>query len=615
MSQSHPFRAPSWMRWCAATAAIGIVSCQNTGTENVDQAQAARVSFKVDKPCHEPDSASFRSKAAFGAAELYLKPDNKTFVASFDLPAAPGGDTVYVSNWRYGLLMHVLPATGSGDLSVDTFRVVREKLALRILQAHDSLRGTDSVFFAPSRQGVRRAYARLLVEGDSALAGYPAARPTGLDTVAMLDDICVALARRKMSFASSYRPAFLGGDSATWRKRVLDRIASRLLTTGDSAALFPPAPVRVETEIVVKNALVAGGDESAIQGVFGWYPGMVALDAVVLNGKDTVREAFDVALLQPRNPNDTTWNLEGRATIRARAATLSGEYELRVVARDAKGNTATSKAAFKVVKPASELPRLIRLEPTGGDTVKLPFATTSVRVAFTVAKREIVKAETFTIGGAKAVRENDSVWSAVVSVPPNGVPTIVAVRVLNQDDLPGTDYLFVVRAKDTIAPRIDPSAATVGQELSFDSSSILLAWSVTDNHKLDSVVIGGAAAMEVDGNWTRRVPLAVGENVVRIEAKDSTGNRSSKEVKIVRKPDTQAPKLVSMQSAQDLEVVGETDVQVLLAWSVSDNHQVRKVLIGGEPAVRSVAGDIWSRYVIDKDGDTKVHKYRLTVTK
>ncbi len=580
-------------------------SCQ-TDPDPVDVPQKVMMRFTDDVTYRQPDSASWEFKKATGPASFGAKPGTGLYTATFEVPSTPGSDTVHLSCWRYGIRAYVVPGTGSGDLTVHSDKVVRDSLGLAVLKQHHADVAEDGEFFTGSAQGVRRTYARMLVGRDTLAKGYPARRPFGIDSVALVDEICVAMARAKRPFDSLYVSEFLGADRDAWIPMVQARVASGVLSSNDSLALFPPPPVRSVAPISVVGDLVAGGDESGIQGAFAWDSGMVVLDARILKGGELVKGLVDVAIVQPQSDAEEKWNLVGGASIRARSKTPAGEYELRITARDAKGNSAASSARFDVVDPPSGVPRVAVLEPSGSDTIRLPFGQETIHVVARVRNPSEIDPETFTIGGTKAKQEDDSTWSADVAVAPSGTAVIVGVRVEGTNGVAGSEYFLAVRAKDSDAPGFERSTGAVDAVLPFDSTSVYASWTVTDNHELAKVAISGVEAVSLGNTWWSRVPLAVGRNVVTMEAFDSTGNRSVDSVVVVRAKDLEAPRIVALEGTEDHELVGEADLSVMVNWSVTDNHGVAKVEIAGEPAVHAGASDVWFRYVLVKEGDNKI---------
>lgn len=585
--------------------ALSVLSCQ-TDPEPTDVPQKVMMRFSDTVTYRQPDSASWEFKGKTGPTAFGAKPGMGVYTATFEVPSTPGADTVKLSCWRYGIRGYVVPGVGSGDLTVLGERVVRDSLALEVFKQHVLDVSEEEDFFTESAQGVRRTYARMLVAHDELVKGYPDRRPYGIDSAALVDEICVAMVRTGRPFDSLYSPAALGGDRAAWVAMVGSRVASKLLSARDSLALFPPPPVRLVTPISVVRDLVAGGDESGIVGAFAWDSGMVVLDAEILKDGAVVKGLVDVAIWQPQSDAEDKWDLEGGASIRARSKTVAGEYELRITARDAKGNSAVSSVLFDVADPPAGVPRVAVLEPSGSDTIRLSFGQESIHVVARVRNPSEVKPETFTIGGVKPKQEDDSTWSADVVVPPTGVAVIVGVRVEATNGAVGSEYFLAMRAKDSQAPKFERTTGAADAVVPFDSLGAYVSWTVSDNHKLGDVKIAGVSAVPLGNTWWSRVPLVVGKNVVRLEAIDSTGNKSFDSIVIARAKDLEAPRIVALEGTESQELVGEADLSVMVNWNVTDNHRVAKVEIAGEPAVHAGASGVWFRYVVVKEGDNKI---------
>ena len=564
------------------------------------------VELSVADGFRAPDSASWSLRSLGGSARLVRAPHSDIYRAEFEIPQAPGADRVLVSLWRDGLRTNVLRCQGDAALRFDPESdVEKDPVAYAVLRRRELLSAKDPAGYPDDASGARRALAKMLVERDSATRGaLEKGLPFGVDTAALADEICRAMAASKKSFDSLWTREQLGGDSAAWAEVVKSRVARKILDRADSARLFPPVPVRVESPLAVARKLVAGGDEIAVDGSFGWFPGLVALDAFVLSGKDTVRGMFDVALEQPRRKTDTAWSLVGRANVRARSKAPKGAYVLGVVARDAKGRRAVATTPLEVVEPAPGTPRLSRIEPDGGDTAKLSFETASLHVAFKVLNPEDLDESSVTIGGAKAKKRSATEWEGEVAVPPTGRPVIVAMRAVGKNGEPGADYLLAVRSGDPVPPRLDSIDGSGDRTVPFGTASAVVRWKAWDNHKVDLVEIGGVEATLTDSVYSRTVPLAVGENLVETEAYDSSRNVARKVARIVRSRDEEAPHCVRDLGAHDTDISSASTKFVLMGWLVTDNHKVESVTIGGVAADRSAS--FYYRLVPVQTGETKV---------
>lgn len=586
-------------------AAIAFLSaCQNDTVASPDQPRMASLEFEVKDAYRQPDSARWALRGKGDSADLVRAPHSSVFLASFLLPEAPGGDRVSVQLWRDGIRTDVVSCTGEDDLTFSSDDVERDSAAYAILRKREALALKEPDVYTDDAVGARRAFAKMLVEREASTKGALAdGRPFGIDTAALADEICRAMASTGKSFGDLWSIEQLGGDSAAWAAKVRARVASKVLTSVDSARLFPPLPVREEVPVTVAKRLVAGGDEIAIDGRFGWFPGLVALDAFVLSGTDTVRGVFDVALEQPRRKTDTIWNLAGRANVRARSKAAKGMYTLGVVARDVKGRRAVSTTPLEVVEPAPGTPRLSRIEPQG-DTVEIPFETGSLHVSFKVLNPEDVDESSVSIGGIKATKKSATQWEGDVAVPPTGRAVIVSMRAVGKNGEPGTDYLLAVRAGDPVAPSIDSVEGSADRTVPFATTSALVRWKIYDNHMVDLVEIGGIEAKSKDSIYSRTVALAVGENLVETEAFDSSSNVARKVVRIVRSKDDQAPVCIRDLGAHDTDITSQSVKFVLMGWQITDNHRVESVTIGGVAADRS--GGFYYRVVPVQTGATKV---------
>jgi len=592
------------MQILAACVAF-LSSCQNDKSLSPYLPKLASLEFQVDETHRQPDSVRWGLRGWEDAADLARVPRSNTFVATFMMPELPENDRVHLQLWRDGIRTDIVPCAGSTDLTSFPKEIERDSVAYAILKMREILQAKDSVRYPDSASGARRAFAKMLVDRDAATKGALAkGLPYGIDTALLVDEICRAMASTKRSFDGLWSADHLGGDSLGWVDKIRSRVARKILEPIDSARLFPPLPVRVESPVNLAKKLVAGGDEIAIEGRFGWFPGLVSLDAFVLSGKDTVRGVFDVALDQPRRKTDTIWALAGKANIRARSKAVKGTYTLAIVARDTKGRRAVSVSPLEVVDPAPGTPRLSRIEPAGGDTILLPFEKSSLHLAFKVLNPEDLDDSKVTIGGVRATKKSATEWEGDVAVPPTGRPVIVSMRAVGKNGEPGTDYLLVVRAGDPVPPRIDSVDGSADRTVSFATTSAQVRWKASDNHKVDLVEIGGIEASELDSIYSRTVPLAIGENLIEIEAFDSSRNSTRKVTKIVRSKDDQAPLYVRDLGAHDTDIASQSVKFVLMGWQITDNHRVESVTIGGSVAERSAG--FFYRVVPVETGVTKI---------
>jgi len=576
-SVSSPIRR-TLLSLAVAIAPTGLWSCQGTDPEPAE-ARAERATFSVDKSYREPDAATWAFKGQTGAAQLAIEPKTGKATATFTLPAAPGAEPVELWTWKYGVRFAKLTGYGEGELKIADADVVREEPAGLLLRRHDSLARIDPLFYERNPLGVRRLYAKMLVEGDSAVAGYPERKPHGIDSVALVDEICLAMARAGRPFSVQVSSKFLGQDSATWHTAVLERISRGTLGATDSVVLFPPAPVRVTVPVSVVADPVAGGDEVEIRGTFAWNPGLVAIGAEVLKDGAVVLGGFDASIAQPSRDADTIWKLDGRSTLRARAKTPAGLYTLRLVARDAKGNRVSSQDTFRVATPPPGTPRLVRVLPVSQDSTVLDFDSSFLRVVVKVLNPQEIDTASFKVNGQRAQKLSDSLFQAQVPLAPSGEPQIVTMKVAGRNGLVGSDYLVATRRRDTLAPSIQRGSGASDRSVPFDSTLVHVSWTVSDNHRLERVSIGDSVVSGIGATYGRLVRLGVGGNAIAIEARDSSGNVSRDSIRLVRSPDKTNPVIELALGNQD-RVVTADSAKILVAWNVTDNHKLAKVLIG-----------------------------------
>jgi len=131
--------------------------------------------------------------------------------------------------------------------------------------------------------------------------------------------------------------------------------------------------------------------------------------------------------------------------------------------------------------------------------------------------------------------------------------------------------------RDTSAPRLrllSPSGSAGS-----DSASLVFSWIVTDDLQLREVRIGDSLVSSSDSVFRLRVQLRVGTNVVRIAARDSSGNQSRDSVVVVR-TDARPPVVVRLAGTADRRVSYDTG-NVEIGWIVRDESPLGAVTIAG----------------------------------
>ncbi|HQF54080.1 MAG TPA: FISUMP domain-containing protein [Fibrobacteria bacterium] len=253
----------------------------------------------------------------------------------------------------------------------------------------------------------------------------------------------------------------------------------------------------------------------------------------------------------------------------------AGSY--RIDATNIKGISNYETVSLKRAADKSP-PRFVRLAGTTDTTV--PYATTSVSLGWNVTDN--VSVASVSIDGKEVARTGDT-YAAAIALPRIGE---FRIGMLAKDGSGNvvTDSVVVRRAyHDSIPPRFVRGAGTKDTSVSYETTSYVLAWTVTDNDQVESVTIGGEAVAGSDGNYARTVNLANGTNTVVMVALDTAGNEVRDEVAIQRATDAGAPVIVRQAGTKD-STVGYTTSAIVLSWKITDDVDVASVTINGQPA-------------------------------
>ncbi len=253
-------------------------------------------------------------------------------------------------------------------------------------------------------------------------------------------------------------------------------------------------------------------------------------------------------------------------------------YVVEVVAKDAKGNE--SKKSSRVYRKAPAVvgaPILTLLAPSTRTGNVVSFESTHVAARWKIedATSEIDEASVL-IAGAAAAKEADGIWSARIALAPSGEDVVVRIVAKNKRGLEAQDEFKVKRAKDTVAPAI--VVVQGSRTLEHGVSTAAVSWKVSDNHKIESVVIQGKAVVGVDGVYGATVDVVGGENQIVIEAVDSTGNLATNKATLVLPVDGTLPKIDFGASAR---TVAFDSAKVPVVVKVTDDRGIASVWIDG----------------------------------
>lgn len=245
---------------------------------------------------------------------------------------------------------------------------------------------------------------------------------------------------------------------------------------------------------------------------------------------------------------------------------------------------------LRVLKPLSVTADLV----PGGTAVPLSGA-------FSWNKGRIVSAPTITVKTSKGVdpgfassaknwpSSTDTSWSlasnVAISAPLDAAPGIdTLVVILSSDSGYSVEAraVFRVLPRDVVAPTLGISRPGRDTTVPNETYSIVVEATATDSSGVDSVRIRNAT--RTASPYLDTVYLAVGENLVLVQAWDKFGNVSTDTVKIFRAMpvgDTTAPKIIRISPVKDTLVPWSTKSMVL-SWAVTDDSLLSRVTLGSD---------------------------------
>ncbi len=127
-----------------------------------------------------------------------------------------------------------------------------------------------------------------------------------------------------------------------------------------------------------------------------------------------------------------------------------------------------------------------------------------------------------------------------------------AINIVNGEQANESDVVSVTL--DTAAPEITIDNPSDGDLL--NSETVTVEGQISDDH-LDSVLVNGQEATVEDGQYSKRIILDKGVNVIEVEASDKAGNTSSQSIEV--EADYTAPEIENLTPTEDQTVeAGET---------------------------------------------------------
>lgn len=466
------------------------------------------------------------------------------------------------------------------SLKIDTLAV---KAQIRILFAAGTIKDTSTLLPPPAdRQGPSIAIETPATETvldagrDSVLVKVSARDPSGVDSV-WIDGRPAA---KLDSFWSVGRIRIPSADS--WYEIAVKAV--------DRAGNTATASVRVRKAGVVTDTV------GPVVEIYSPAAGTVlphAQDSIEVQVRASDRGGVDSVWIagRPARKRDSLWTA-GNVFV---PVSMTGT-EIAVRAKDAMGNATTASRNVKREAPSAPgAPRTQILSPAAG--VPAPFDSASVVVRWMVVDPRGAVTGAW-IGGVAATLVDDSVWALRVALLPTGTASVLPLLAVNAKGDSILALVSLVRAKDGLAPTVEPGYAQK-DTVDFDTLSATVSWKVLDNHKLASVRIDDSLVSGVDGVYSLAAKLDVGRNVVRIVATDSTGNQTRDSVAVVRSGDARAPVLQRSSGTKDTAFEIDT-LATTVSWKVLDNHKLASVRIG-DSLVTGVEG-LFARRVLLAEG-------------
>ncbi len=255
-------------------------------------------------------------------------------------------------------------------------------------------------------------------------------------------------------------------------------------------------------------------------------------------------------------------------------------YELKAKVRDSVGNVTDSLVrVIRQKEPAPGAPIVRLISPLSRNGNTLPFDSVYLRLSWVIKDVVGLDTSSVTISGAKAIQHHDSTWSAEVPIPPSGQNVTITLGVKNNKGISASDFVNVIRAKDTAKPVIVISSHS--DTVDFDSVSTNFVFNISDNHKIASVFVGDSSIGTEAQNYTYRASLVLGQNSYEISAIDSSGNKMKVMVNTFRKPDTTKPIIFRVNGTGPKDVKWADSVSTL-EWIVTDDGNRVDVRINGQ---------------------------------
>ncbi|HQF56261.1 MAG TPA: FISUMP domain-containing protein [Fibrobacteria bacterium] len=534
---------------------------------------------------------------ALDASDSTLVPDAvKAYLGDATLPASgnvAGGkynvtatldkalastDTLELHLSKYGIVTTVVPCIQKADGSL----VIVEEKIVRPEAGRTLIRRIDGTNYPKTPEGAIQAYAQALFANELAFRGFPTNAISGIDTAKVRAEAIKLAVESGKTLREVVDSWGLDMSYEQAAGRILG--LSPKISSEDSAALFPPPPVRVASAPSLDGTLQSAGSAIGLKGSFVSDADLNLAKLTVLRDSTDVSGQFNFQ--QTYQTSGKTWSLEEAAATLQAVTAAAGSYALKITVTDVAGNSYSVRIEFEVKSPADRTePAIVLISPSKEDSiVDNEVASFDVQVA----AEDASGIDSVVIGSVKADKNDQGRYHRSIVLDTTGTPTKIVVQAYDKAGNSASKIVWITRkqAVGVTIPviRIVSPESRSGTVLPFDSGTVRVVWTLVDKSGIvDSTVrIKGGVAMPSgdDSTWSAdvAVPATGVEHTVTIEAKNSLGLGAMEYFTIVREKDDKSPVVVAKSGSR---TVGFDSTSASASWVVTDNHKLASVSIRG----------------------------------
>lgn len=515
---------------------LGMLSCQSTSSTQESNPTSLQTTLSFQNTWKAPDSATWKTSDNTGAVAVSAA--GQTFNFAFSVPTPlESGTEIWIGLWADGIRMGEFQfAQERGKSELKYQDVARwDSVALKLLEGIPDSKQRN-------RDTVLARYAKGLIDGELAFAGFPRTMPSGLDSAEVVMAAIVYSASIRASLEVLEKKWLLGLSAIQLRPSVAELVKIGKISAADTLTLFPPPRIRNASALAISEPLVPGGDAVKVTGSFAWIPTRnISVNYSIRTSSGIDSTHFEISQRRLPSPQDTTWILTDNVQIKAHPQTHPGIDTLVVTLLNDSGFSCSSLTTFQVAPKPDTTSPITLVFPATRTGITLPYETDSIKLTWTIHDWKAIDTTSVRVGSTIASRIDDSTWHATVFVPASGIETVFAIQFSKQDGSIDRLELEVVREKDRTAPhatRADDTRDTIVDSKNVDLD---VAWVVTDSD-LKTIHISGEQVSGVQGLFLRRIPLTGDSVWATLVAEDSAGNQFRDSVKIRRlKPPTITP--------------------------------------------------------------------------